>query len=175
MPVTSSPSSILFVTPLIWSLPTGLMVGELAAALPAEGGFYVWVRRAMGPFWGFQEAWLSLVASIFDMAIYPTLFVLYLGGSGPASTAGIEALRLRAAHDAGLSAVEPVWAQKPWARGSILLGALMLSPFALITVYAFFRHLTVGSNAAGARQSSYRNSGGHVELYGLGQRFHGGQ
>src|SRR5262245_58436667 len=51
---------ILFVTPLIWSLPTGLMVGELAAALPAEGGFYVWVRRAMGPFWGFQEAWLSL-------------------------------------------------------------------------------------------------------------------
>src|SRR6476660_8910955 len=69
---------ILFFTPLIWSLPTGLMVGELAAALPAEGGFYVWVRRAMGPFWGFQEAWLSLIASIFDMAIYPTLFVLYL-------------------------------------------------------------------------------------------------
>src|ERR1041385_5578278 len=69
---------ILFITPLIWSFPTGLMVGELAAALPAEGGFYVWVRRALGPFWGFQEAWLSLAASIFDMAIYPTLFVHYL-------------------------------------------------------------------------------------------------
>ena len=41
---------ILFIIPLIWSLPTALMVGELAAALPAEGGFYVWVRRAMGPF-----------------------------------------------------------------------------------------------------------------------------
>src|ERR1700741_3130677 len=75
---------ILFVTPLIWSLPTGLMVGELAAALPAEGGFYVWVRRAMGPFWGFQEAWLSLVASIFDMAIYPTIFALYLVRIWPA-------------------------------------------------------------------------------------------
>src|SRR5215471_21267201 len=70
---------ILFLTPLLWSLPTGLMVGELSAALPAEGGFYVWVRRAMGPFWGFQEAWLSLAASIFDMAIYPTLFATYLG------------------------------------------------------------------------------------------------
>jgi len=45
---------ILLLTPLLWSLPTGLMVGELSAALPAEGGFYVWVRRAMGPFWGFQ-------------------------------------------------------------------------------------------------------------------------
>ena len=79
---------ILFVTPLIWSLPTGLMVGELAAAIPAEGGFYVWVRRAMGPFWGFQEAWLSLVASIFDMAIYPSLFVAYLGKLFPAATIG---------------------------------------------------------------------------------------
>ena len=27
---------ILFIIPLIWSLPTGLMVGELAAALPAD-------------------------------------------------------------------------------------------------------------------------------------------
>jgi amino acid transporter len=69
---------ILMLTPILWSLPTALMIGELSSALPAEGGYYAWVRRAMGDFWGFQEAWLSLVASIFDMAIYPTLFVLYL-------------------------------------------------------------------------------------------------
>jgi amino acid transporter len=69
---------ILLLTPILWSLPTALMIGELSSALPAEGGYYAWVRRAMGDFWGFQEAWLSLVASIFDMAIYPTLFVLYL-------------------------------------------------------------------------------------------------
>ena len=69
---------ILLLTPLLWSLPTAFMIGELSSALPCEGGYYAWVRRAMGNFWGFQEAWLSLVASIFDMAIYPTLFVLYL-------------------------------------------------------------------------------------------------
>jgi amino acid transporter len=69
---------ILLVTPLLWSLPTAFMIGELSSALPYEGGYYAWVRRAMGNFWGFQEAWLSLVASIFDMAIYPTLFVAYL-------------------------------------------------------------------------------------------------
>ena len=45
---------ILILTPLVWSVPVGLMVAELAAAIPAEGGFYVWVRRALGPFWGFQ-------------------------------------------------------------------------------------------------------------------------
>src|SRR5260370_6492538 len=88
---------IVFFTPLVWSLPTGLMVGELAAALPAEGGFYVWVRRALGPFWGFQEAWLSLVASIFDMAIYPTIFVLYLGRLWPAATARPRGVRIAAA------------------------------------------------------------------------------
>ena len=69
---------ILLLTPILWSLPTAFMIGELSSALPFEGGYYAWVRRAMGNFWGFQEAWLSLAASIFDMAIYPTLFVAYM-------------------------------------------------------------------------------------------------
>ena len=64
---------LLLLTPLVWSLPTTYMIGELSSALPSEGGYYAWVRRALGNFWGFQEAWLSLVASIFDMAIYPGL------------------------------------------------------------------------------------------------------
>ena len=54
---------ILLLTPILWSLPTAFMIGELSSALPYEGGYYAWVRRAMGNFWGFQEAWLSLVAS----------------------------------------------------------------------------------------------------------------
>src|SRR3981189_2921484 len=69
---------LLPLAPILWSLPTAFMIGELSSALPHEGGYYAWVRRALGNFWGFQEAWLSLVASIFDMAIYPTLFVAYL-------------------------------------------------------------------------------------------------
>jgi amino acid transporter len=68
---------ILVLLPLLWSVPVALMLGELAAALPEAGGYYAWVRRALGPFWGFQEAWLSMAASVFDMAIYPTLFALY--------------------------------------------------------------------------------------------------
>ncbi len=70
---------LLAIVPLIWSLPTALMIGELASAIPEEGGFYSWVSRAFGRFWGFQEAWLSLSASVFDMAIYPALAVAYLG------------------------------------------------------------------------------------------------
>jgi amino acid transporter len=74
---------ILLFLPVLWSLPTAFMIGELSSALPQEGGYYAWVRRGMGNFWGFQEAWLSLAASIFDMAIYPTLFVFYLKEMAP--------------------------------------------------------------------------------------------
>src|SRR3954464_10657117 len=88
---------VLALVPFIWSLPTALMVGELSAAIPEDGGYYEWVRRAMGPFWGFQEAWLSLAASIFDMAIYPTLFVLYMGQLWPAAVAGHRSVLVGAA------------------------------------------------------------------------------
>jgi amino acid transporter len=74
---------ILLFLPIFWSLPTAFMIGELSSALPQEGGYYAWVRRGLGNFWGFQEAWLSLAASIFDMAIYPTLFVFYLKQMAP--------------------------------------------------------------------------------------------
>ena len=39
---------ILLLTPLLWSLPTAFMIGELSSALPKEGGYYAWVRYAMG-------------------------------------------------------------------------------------------------------------------------------
>jgi amino acid transporter len=74
---------ILLFLPVLWCLPTAFMIGELSSALPCEGGYYAWVRRGLGNFWGFQEAWLSLAASIFDMAIYPTLFVFYLKQMSP--------------------------------------------------------------------------------------------
>ena len=74
---------ILLFLPVLWCLPTAFMIGELSSSLPCEGGYYAWVRRGLGNFWGFQEAWLSLAASIFDMAIYPTLFVFYLKQFSP--------------------------------------------------------------------------------------------
>ncbi|MGH9732592.1 MAG: amino acid permease, partial [Candidatus Acidiferrales bacterium] len=52
--------AILLITPLLWSAPAALMVSELSSAIPEEGGFYIWVQRGMGRFWGFQEVWLSL-------------------------------------------------------------------------------------------------------------------
>ena len=69
---------ILVLVPLVYSLPEILIVGELASMLPMEGGYYRWVQRAFGPFWAFQNGWLTWMYSLVDMAIYPKLFVTYL-------------------------------------------------------------------------------------------------
>lgn len=127
---------ILLLFPILWSLPTTLMLGELASAIPSEGGFYVWVRRAMGPFWGYQEAWLSLTASIFDMAIYPTIFVLYLGKLFPAWTAGSHAVWWEIA----LVAACCLWnlcGAPAVGEGSVTLFVLLLAPFAVLVVLGF--------------------------------------
>src|SRR5712692_8103221 len=69
---------LLVITPLIWSVPAALMAAELSSALPEEGGYYVWVKKALGPFWAFQAGWWSWTNSFVDVAIYPVLFVGYL-------------------------------------------------------------------------------------------------
>jgi amino acid transporter len=126
---------ILLVTPLIWSLPTALMVSELASAIPAEGGYYVWVTRAMGPFWGFQEAWLSFVGNMFDVALYPTLFISYLGHFAPAATAGGRGFWIGAALIVA-AALLNLLGVKVVGESSIAFNALVLSPFAVLTIYA---------------------------------------
>jgi amino acid transporter len=130
---------ILLITPLLWSLPTAYMIGELSSAIPAEGGFYAWVRRAMGKFWGFQEAWLSLIASIFDMAIYPTLFVAYLtrlmpwfGQNGRGVMVGVAVVTACALLNiAGVRVV---------ATTSMWLFAALSAPFVVICLVAPLRH-----------------------------------
>jgi amino acid transporter len=69
---------LILLTPLLWAMPTALMVAELASLMPEEGGYYVWVRETLGPFWGLQAAWWTLGYSVVLMAIYPVLFVNYL-------------------------------------------------------------------------------------------------
>ena len=129
---------ILLFLPVLWCLPTAFMIGELSSALPAEGGYYAWVRRGLGNFWGFQEAWLSLAASIFDMAIYPTLFVFYLKAMAPwfgVGNHGIYAglfvvVTCAALNVAGIRVVGIT---------SLWLFFLLSAPFALIVVLAPFK------------------------------------
>jgi amino acid transporter len=156
---------LLLVVPLVWSLPTSLMVGELASALPEEGGYYCWVRRALGTFWGFQEAWLSMAASIFDMAIYPTIFVLYLGRLEPAWTAGHRGT-LWALAVVALCALWNLRGAAVVGEGSVGMFCLLLAPFVVLIGAALMRAFSsshVGMAALG-RPSAGSDLAGAVSV-----------
>jgi amino acid transporter len=156
--------AILLALPIFWSLPTALMIGELASAIPAEGGFYVWVRRALGPFWGYQESWLSLSASIFDMALYPSIFVLYLGKFSPALTAGPRAW----AWSLAIVLVCSLWNLRgapAVGDGSLLLSALLLTPFTLFVALGLLKGLTLHPAI------QWSNSGSGSTGFGTGSAF----
>ena len=129
---------ILLLTPILWSLPTAFMIGELSSTLPEEGGYYAWVRRAMGNFWGFQEAWLSLIASVFDMAIYPTLFILYLQRLFPWFAEGHRGLMVGLAVVA-LCALLNVAGVKVVSTTSLWLFFALSAPFVAIVCIAPFK------------------------------------
>jgi len=69
---------LLLLLPLVWSLPMALVASELNSAIPGEGGLYVWTRRALGDFWGFQAAWWWSLSIFVDSSVYVVLAVSYL-------------------------------------------------------------------------------------------------
>ncbi|NUO38312.1 MAG: APC family permease [Gemmatimonadaceae bacterium] len=125
---------ILVLVPLVYSLPEILIVGELASMLPEEGGYYRWVQRAFGPFWAFQNGWLTWMYSLVDMAIYPKLFVTYLGYFWPTLPAwGIWAVGLAVIW--GATALNLAGAARV-GRSSVLAGAFIIAGFALAAIVA---------------------------------------
>jgi amino acid transporter len=136
---------LLVATPLLYSVPEALLVGELASMLPVEGGYYQWVKRAFGRFWGFWNGWLSWSYSLLDMAIYPVLLLQYLRFFAPglsplaswliacAMIWGATWLNLRGTRVVGLA--------------SGVFGVLVLAPFAVLTIIATARWLSAGEGA----------------------------
>jgi len=147
---------ILVITPLLWSLPTAMMVSELATAIPDEGGFYIWVRRGMGRFWGFQETWLTLAGSVFEMALYPNLCIDYIGQFMPALVSGHRGLILGFAMIA-LCTAWNVLGVRSVGEGSVWMNVALLAPFVALTI------LALGSGkSAGAAPVPLR----HADLLG---------
>jgi len=60
---------------LVWSVPEALITAELSSTYPEASGFVAWVTSAFGPFWGFQEGYLSWVSGVADNSLYPILLL----------------------------------------------------------------------------------------------------
>jgi amino acid transporter len=65
-----------------------LMVREMQSMMPAEGGYYHWLKKAFGPFVGFMGGWMNWVVSWVDVSIYPVLAATYLAFFIPALNNG---------------------------------------------------------------------------------------
>jgi amino acid transporter len=74
---------------LLFLLPQGITVIELAHRFPAEGGLYVWTKEMFGDFHGFMCGWAYWTTNMFYL---PTL-LFYMGGilayAGPKGAADL--------------------------------------------------------------------------------------
>jgi len=122
----------ILILPWLWSFPTALMTAELSTAMPEDGGYVVWVEKAFGRFWGFQEGWLSWLCSFADNALYPVMFVDYLaylrGDMTPTERWSIGAGLIAAVTWLNIRGTRLVGAS------SVLFTLLVLAPFAAMVV-----------------------------------------
>ncbi len=125
---------LLLVLPVVWALPMGLVCAELGSAIPEEGGYYVWVKRALGEYWGFQCGWWSWLTTFVDSALYIALVTDYLQTwldldptvawlMGVAIIAVLAYLNIR-----GLNVI---------AVSSIVMVIIILMPFVIMTILGF--------------------------------------
>ena len=128
---------LLLLTPLLWDVPAIYTVLELNSMMPVTGGYYKWVKYALGNRWGFYEGWWTWLYTFVDLAIYPVLFVIYAGFFFPGADAYKVPLCLVFIWaSAGLNILGIV----PVGKVSLFLGAIVLTPFIILYVLAFYHH-----------------------------------
>ena len=146
---------MLFVIPVIFSVPIMLMVHEMNSMMPHEGGYYHWIKQAFGPFAGFLGGWMNLVVSWLDASIYPVLGAIYLAFIFPAlndgmTIAGIELPGTTVSFLAGALLIWLITALQ--ARGARLtglttnwIGLIILVPLAVMTILGISNMLSAGA------------------------------
>jgi len=89
----------------------------------------------MGRFWGFQETWLTLAGSVFEMALYPNLCIAYVGRFMPGAVAGHRGLILGFAMIA-LCTAWNLLGVRSVGEGTIWLNIALFAPFVGLIILA---------------------------------------
>jgi amino acid transporter len=150
---------LLFIlTPLLFSIPNMLMVREMQSMMPAEGGYYHWLKQAFGPLVGFLGGWMNWVVSWVDVTIYPVLAASYLAFFIPALRDGatIGGVQIPASLLSWLVALIVIWGISALnIRGARLtgltsngLGVIMMIPLLLMSVVGFAAWIKSGATIA---------------------------
>lgn len=128
---------LLVLTPLFWDVPTILTVLELNSLMPITGGYYQWVKHALGLRWAFFEGWWTWLYTFCDLAIYPVLFVGYVSFFFPEIAAYKIPICLFIVWSSALLNIIGI---VPVGRASLILSVLVLVPFLLIFGLCFLHH-----------------------------------
>ncbi len=75
--------SLFFLAIFTFLIPSGLIVTELNARMPEEGGFYLWTREAFGDLHGYLAAWsywLSTIVWLPTVLMLVSISCLYIFG-----------------------------------------------------------------------------------------------
>lgn len=128
---------ILLITPLLWDVPAIFIVLELNSMMPVEGGYYKWVKKALGTRWGFYEGWWTWLYTFVDLAIYPGLFVLYASYFFPVLLEYRIPICLCVIWG---SAALNILGIVPVGKTSLFLGAIVLAPFIILFALFFYHH-----------------------------------
>ncbi len=131
---------LLIITPLLWDVPTILTVLELNGMMPVTGGYYEWVKRALGLRWAFYEGWWTWLYTFVDLAIYPVLFIEYASFFFPQ----IEIYKVPVClFIIWSSAIINILGIVPVGKISIALSAVVLTPFLILFGIFFTQHSPV--------------------------------
>jgi amino acid transporter len=128
---------LLLVTPLLWDVPTILTVLELNSLMPVTGGYYQWVKRALGIRWAFYEGWWTWLYTFIDLAIYPVLFIGYAAFFFPAIAAYKVLICLVIIWSSALLNILGI---VPVGKTSVFLGIVVLVPFLVLFIVLLTRH-----------------------------------
>jgi amino acid transporter len=128
---------ILLITPIMWDIPAIFTVLELNSMMPVTGGYYKWVKHALGTRWGFYEGWWTWLYTFVDLAIYPGLFVLYASFFFPVLNEYRIPICLCVVW---ASAFLNILGIVPVGKTSLVLGAIVLAPFIILFVLFFYHH-----------------------------------
>ncbi|CAH0487720.1 unnamed protein product [Peronospora farinosa] len=122
------------VLPFTWGLPQALMTAELSTMIDENGGYILWVRRGLGQYAGWVNAFNCIASNICDLPTYPVLFCSYveaflasgygytLSGTEQWMVKCVALLLVFASNAVGMRAV---------AMTSVLMSIFVLAPFIL--------------------------------------------
>lgn len=128
---------LLILVPLLWDIPTIFTVLELNSMMPVTGGYYQWVKRAMGRRFALYEGWWTWLYTFVDLAIYPVMFVEYASFLFP----GLETYKIPIClFIIWLGASINILGIVQVGRLSVILTGAVLTPFLILFIYTIASH-----------------------------------